>query len=196
MKEVGFMERLQWSKGHAPSEEHVMRIIANRIPACTRVEAAPEHLDRKGTDWLAHRDYGLPPLRLDLKARRDDCLDYGKDDLALETWSVIDITEPEPESPVVRGRKIGWTRDPSKNTDFILFYWRSTGRFLLAPFPSLCFVFERMWHDWAVTYEIAKQETKDPRYGHYYSQCVYVPRREVMLALLRWCDPTRAGVSV
>ena len=182
MRRYDFAERLGWSEGHAPTIEHVSRILVDRIPGCTHITGASNADNRRGTDFLAHRR-GLSPLRIDLKLRDSDCTDYGKDDLALETWSKIEKTEPHPYSPFVSGTSVGWTRDASKNTDLILWHWRSTGRFCLVPFPPLCNAFSRLWRDWAARFPCASQDS-----GAWYSQCVYTPRGVVLHTLLRWMN--------
>ncbi len=179
MNSSSFMDKLEWSQGQFDA---IRRIIVNRIPGCTDVVKASLELDLKGTDWLAQRA-NLLPLGIDVKVRETDYLVLrGEDDLALETWSKIDISDPDPGSPFVAGKQIGWTRDPSKNSDYILWYWADTGRSYLVPFPPLCFVFSRLWRQWVHRYQVWPQHSKEG----WYSQCVFVPRTEVQAAINRW----------
>jgi hypothetical protein len=85
---------------------------------------------------------------------------------------------------VIERRKIGWTRDPSKRTDFVLWHWQDTGRWCLVPFPMLCKVFGEFCPAWASPgsgYRRARQFTPD---GRYHSECVFVPRQVVWDAIL------------
>lgn len=184
MNTFGFSERLDWSEGHAPSLEHVSRILIDRFPGCTHITKASVDIDRNGTDWLAHRR-SVAALGIDLKLRKKD---YGNDDLALETWSVIDIAEPYPWSPRVVGKHVGWTRDPQKNTDYVLWYWRDTRRFVLIPFPPLCSVFQRLWQEWTLEYRCEPQHSRENG-REWFSQCVFVPRARVIESINRWMDP-------
>lgn len=158
--------------GHAPSVEAVATIIKNRIPGCIEIERADLDNDRDGTDYFIYR-HGNEALRLDLKLRDTDFALQGQDDLALETWSVI------PDG-TTQG-KVGWSRDETKNSDFILWYWQDTGRFFLVSFPALCSVFSRFWELWASRYKIARQQSES-----WQSECMYVPREIIIKALNNW----------
>jgi len=154
----------------------IKRILLLRIPGCTEVVRANEAEDYKGTDFWAKRG-DLPPLSIDVKARTKDHLaSRGKDDLALETWSNIDSKLP------------GWTRDPNKRTDYILFYWRDTARFFILPFPPLCKVFTRYWEEWRETYQTEQQTTHGVRGDTWESECVFVPRTLVVNTITAWAS--------
>lgn len=166
-------ERLAYSEGSAPTLEDVRHILVDRIPGCTGIERADNAMDRAGTDWLALRG-SLPPLRIDLKLRSYK----SDDDLALETWSVIER------------HKVGWTRDPAKNADYILWYWDQLKRFCLVPFAPLCRAFQRYWEQWLEQFQHNRQSS-----GDWTSECVFVPRRIVLDAIQRWMigEIPRAG---
>ena len=161
-----FDTQLQWSNGHAP--HGVETILRNRIPDCVAVVRADADHDRNGTDHWAVRPDPLPPLSIDLKARAEDWAPRGDDDLALETWSVI-------------GQKLGWTRDTSKRTDYILWYWADTKRFCILPFHPLCRMFRLHMDEWCATYKVCRQDS-----GLWRSECVFVPRMVVQEAVWRW----------
>jgi hypothetical protein len=172
VRSYGFDEQKEWSEGFAGNLDSVMRIIRGRIPGCTEVRKAQLSDDKQGTDYWADRN-GLPPLSIDVKVRDEDYARRGHDDLALETWSVI-------------GKSPGWTRNAAKRTDFVLWYWRDSGRYCLVSFPSLCFVFTRLWREWTEKYKTKQQNTPSAR-GGWQSECVFVPRRIVFEALVdRW----------
>jgi len=168
-----FGERLRFSQGH--DQRGVTAILLDRVPNATGIRRASEVSDRQGTDYWVDRDHGhLPPLSVDVKVREEDWAakpaPFTADDLALETWSSI-------------GSKVGWTRDPDKRTDYILWWWCDTGRFFLVPFHPLCHVFSRKWSEWQERYKTRPQ----PNAG-WTSECVFVPRIVVVEALNRWSD--------
>jgi len=165
MRYYDFTERLTWSQGFLHGG--IARILRDRIPHCYDVIPAGQDADRQGTDYWAKR-HGLPDLSVDVKVRDEDYAVRGQDDLALETWSVV-------------GGKIGWTRNPDKRTDYVLWFWQDTGRFFLVAFPPLCEVFSRYWQDWRTTYPTAVQTS-----GEWSSECVFVPRSLVIEKLTAW----------
>lgn len=166
MREYAFAERLAWSEGYL--DGGIAKILRDRIPGCCDVTKADTDSDRSGTDYWAVRESGLPPLSIDVKVRSSDFAAKGKDDLALETWSVV-------------RSKIGWTRDSAKRTDYILWYWADTTRFVLVSFPALCRVFRAYWQTWRDQYECSVQTS-----GTWQSECVFVPRDVVMEKIMAW----------
>ena len=166
-----FGERLLWSQGYL--HDGIAKILKARIPGCYDVQKADELSDRNGTDYWALR-HGLTSLSVDVKVREKDFAQYGQDDLALETWSVV---ESRP----------GWTRDQEKQTDYILWFWQDTGRFCIVSFPALCCTFQRYWRDWATEYKTARQSS-----GTWLSECVFVPRQVVLDKLSDWANGTAA----
>lgn len=165
MSNSNFKDRLLWSEGFAPAEE-IAQILKGNIPNTVKVERAETHDDCYGTDFWVHRN-GLSPLSVDIKVRAYDPVnEYGEDDLALETWSVIEK------------EKIGWTRDPNKQTDYVLWYFGGSHRWVLIPFPLLCAVFSQKWNEWSLRYRTARQSS-----GSWHSECVFVPRKEVWDAI-------------
>ncbi len=160
-----FQERLQWADGFL--DEGIEKILQSRIPGCVAVKKAVVEDDRSGTDYWVLRD-GLPPLSVDVKTRSVDHALTGEDDLALETWSVT-------------GTKIGWTRNAKKRTDYILWFWTDSRRFVLVSFPALCRTFRQFWEQWRSTYKVAVQDS-----GGWRSECVFVPRTVVMDKLIAW----------
>lgn len=79
---------------------------------------------------------------------------------------------------------VGWTRDPNKRCDYILWLWQDTGRFCLVPFQMLCKVFSGNWMNWKSQFKTRKQKTRRAS-GDYHSECVFVPRREVWAEIYR-----------
>jgi hypothetical protein len=154
-----------WSEGFADINE-ITQVLLENFPNAINVEKARIAADLAGTDYWVHR-LNLRPLSVDMKARAFDPIqEYGEDDLALETWSVIEE------------EKVGWTRDPNKQTDYVLWYFGGSHRWVLVPFPLLCAVFSQKWNEWALRYRTARQCS-----GSWHSECVFVPRKEVWDAI-------------
>ena len=166
--EYDFNERMAFSDGNMP-QATVETVCMTQIPDAVSVERASTRNDRHGVDWWVYRKHSAA-LAIDAKVREEDWAakphPLTADDLALETWSVV-------EKEVV-----GWTRDTSKQTDYILWIWVDTGRWCLVSFPMLCAVMQDNWKQWLSSYKNSRQSTTR-EYGTYHSECVFVPRREV-----------------
>lgn len=169
--EYSFTERLQWSEGYTTTAT-VDGVLLEYIPGATRIVKADREQDRRGTDWWVYRDCDRT-LSVDAKVRQDDwaATHPNEDDLALETWSVVERKVP------------GWTRNPHKQTDYILWLWTVTRRWCLVPFPMLCAVFSHNWQKWAGSYKVRQQQTPDGYDGSYHSECVFVPRKVIWTAM-------------
>lgn len=163
-----FHDRLIMSQGVAQSAS-ISKILLSEIPGALSVTKATDSQDRSGTDWwvgLSNKQL----ISIDCKVREKDCQQFGNDDLALETWSVIEKNIP------------GWTRDLKKRTDYVLWLWTDTCRWCLVPFRLLCAVFDMHWEKWKEKYKNAKQCTPTSN-GSYHSECVFVPRVIVWRAI-------------
>ena len=145
-------------------------VLLSEIPNAITVRRGNDHDDRTGTDWWVDRQNNKP-LSIDLKARETDYEPRGHDDLALEIWSVV-------EKGIV-----GWTRNPTKGSDYILWFWKDTRRWCLIPFPMLCRVFTLRWQEWQQNYKTAPQKSNLNGYI-YHSECVFVPREIVWASLI------------
>ncbi len=161
-----FDERLRMSQGICETKD-INAILLGNIPGAIWVKKANEGDDRSGTDYWVYHERG-EPYSVDVKVREEDwsIKNARFDDLALETWSVVEK------------QVIGWTRNQSKMTDFILWFWKDTGRWCLVPFSMLCAVFQEMWETWRAQFKTDQQFTPRSN-GGYHSECVFVPRREV-----------------
>lgn len=150
----------------------VKLVLLENIPGAINVKMSSPDEDRAGTDWWVIPKNGRP-LSVDLKARETDFREKtGKDDLALEIWSVKERA------------KVGWTRDLAKTTDYVLWFWKDTKRWCLIPFPMLCKVFIANYLTWSAQYETAIQFTPSTSSG-YHSECVFVPRKVVWLEIIK-----------
>lgn len=164
--EYGFFEQIEMSQGHAVNASVGDVLMAN-VPGAIQVVQSSIADDRKGTDWWVVLG-NKKRLSVDCKVRQDDCIvKFKADDIALETWSVIEH------------RVIGWTRNPDKETDYILWLWKDTGRWLLIPFTMLCGAFIDNWRLWRKQYRTAIQKTTENGIVKWHSECVFVDRRAV-----------------
>jgi len=170
-----FGQQVKMSEGISLSFDF-REVLLTEIPNAIEIRRATQLDDRSGTDWWVDR-LNNRPLSVDLKARGVDYGVRGQDDLALETWSVI-------EQGV-----IGWTRNPAKGSDYILWFWGDTKRWCLMPFPMLCKVFSILWQRWTEIYKTRRQTSN--RNGYIYqSECVFVPRQVVWDSLVKRYSPT------
>jgi hypothetical protein len=174
-REYAFDERMQMSQGISATRDIKTILMAN-IPGTRRVETANQDDDRHGTDYWVYHERG-EPYSVDIKVRDEDwAFKPGRnaaDDLALETWSVIEK------------QVIGWTRNQSKMTDYVLWFWRDSGRWCLVPFAMLCAVMQENWESWRRQFKTCRQHTPREFNNGYHSECVFVPRREVWATIYK-----------
>jgi len=104
--------------------------------------------DDKGIDWVVNYN-----TYVDSKIRRRKY----PGDVALETFSNLE------------SGKLGWTRDFSKKTHFILWLW--TDKYLVLDYKYLRKVFIREWKDWKVRFRVCQQTTNNS----YHSEIIFVP---------------------
>lgn len=161
-----FADELRMSQDES-SNGRIEVILMNNIPGALRAFQAHQKNDRQhGIDWWVELASGRF-MGIDCKIRKQDYAARGHDDLALETWSVVEKLIP------------GWTRVESKKTEYILWLWMETGRWTLIPFPMLCQVFSNYWQSWRKQYKTKTQATIWNGTVAYHSECVFVPRTVV-----------------
>lgn len=167
MHEYDFTTEL--SRTQRDSSDLVVKdLLLKMFPGATSARSTTLIEDRSGIDISLL--YGKRELSFDVKFRDLDPVDrYGIDDLALETWSVVETS------------KVGWTRDSSKRSDYVLWYFTSSGRWALLPFPLLCTIFSENWQKWRNQYRHAVQESNK---GEWHSECVFVPQQVIWDAIL------------
>ncbi len=168
MKTFNFQEQMRMSEGVSDIYD-IEKILLKEFPHAVKIRKAAQAEDKDGTDYWMTLPYGHEQS-IDVKVRDEDFQRQGKDDLALETWSVIKGQDHQ---------KVGWTRDTMKRTDYIFWIWKDTGRWMLVPFPLLCSVFCEHWKQWSKQYQNATQRTLDG----WHSKCVFVPRQIVWDAI-------------
>jgi hypothetical protein len=176
MTEFDFAERLAFSKG--VRERTDIETLRDMISGCERVDRAREVDDRKGVDYWAHL-FGGRALGIDAKARELGASRYwtdGEPDLALERWSVV----PDDLHP---NGVPGWTVDPAKLTDLILFTFdeSDTTACYLVGLPQLRLAFLKFGQQWRRVYRYATQTTRNrDDHGFYRSACLFVPATVVL----------------
>ena len=156
----------------ATASTDVCAVLLAEIPGAIGVERANDLDDRRGIDYWVTLLNGKR-VAVDAKVRSKDRMlaDGSGDDLALETWSVIEH------------QVVGWSRDPMKQTDYVLWLWKDTGRWRLVPFLMLCTAFSRRWVTWSKRYGAHTQTTARQNGTVYRSECVFVPTRTVWAAM-------------
>lgn len=187
-----FHKQLIMSNGTATNKS-IGEILLEAIPGSMRAIQALSVHDRKGTDWLLDMRSG-EWCRIDCKIREEDPKKkYGEhcDDVALETWSVIEK------------KVIGWSLDDKKQTDYVFWLWKDTGRWCLVPFLLLVKAFRAKKDKWMKIYKVAQQKTEGPR-SSYHSECVFVERVELFREIyrqsngysesLKQADPIQVGL--
>ena len=166
-----FGERLGWSEGIGNCDDVKAILLAN-IPQAVEVRKASSDEDRMGTDYWIDRA-GLPPLSVDVKCRSLDPVTtpgIESDDLALEVWSVVEKNVS------------GWTLDSTRETDYVMWFFEPTRRWVLVAFPQLCTAAVRNIDHWKLKYPLRRQCSND---GEWHSECIFVPRQEVWRSIYR-----------
>lgn len=164
---ISYFEKVDFAD-HRDLFLRVRAFLFQKIPGAANVHRSCAENDKNGTDYWVECVNGSF-VSVDGKFREKD---FGKKDLALETFSNVERKLP------------GWARDTTKRTDFVLFHWVDSGRFHLIPFVPLCRAFSARWEQWRSEFETAKQWTTDGHYGgKFTSECVFVPITVVWRAI-------------
>jgi hypothetical protein len=172
MTEFDFDERLTFSKGSRGRCDD--DTLMTMIPSAVEIRDGNTEEDKRGIDKVVRLSSGRT-LAVDLKVRDTGAAKWWKTcpDLALERWSV----KPQNGSQ----GKVGWTLDPAKRTDLVLFLFdpaESTDCYLVG-FHHLRAAFLRCGKEWWGHYKRAPQNTE----GRYQSECVFVPVAIVLDAI-------------
>jgi len=147
-------------------EALVRRVLAECFPDALGIHKAHSKNDMVGADYWIEMAHGRF-IAVDCKVRAVDYATSGKPDLALETWANLEREKP------------GWTRDPGKLSDFILWLWTDTQRHCLVCYPMLRAVFSRRWQEWARRYRTARQKTQSESGAAYTSECLFISSRDL-----------------
>lgn len=180
IRQFGFQEQLVISTGTAANKTIGM-ILIDVIPGAQRAIQSLKMDDRTGVDWWVETQASDRRIAVDCKIREDDPLPrFGKDDLALETWSVVEK------------KVIGWSLDDTKRTDYVFWIFKDTGRWCVVPFALLVRAFSAKKDEWIRMFRVAKQNTD----GRYHSECVFVDRRELWAEIYRQAHGTSESLRV
>lgn len=140
----------QLGLSHGNGRDHESSLMLS-IPHAAAVSKSSEEDDRQGTDYWVTTTSGHR-LSVDLKWNsRDPIESFGADTLLIEWWSAVEF-----------GAK-GWTVDPTKRTDYVLYWFQPTSRYALVPFPLLYAASVANCEAWQFTYDV--METKSTRSG-------------------------------
>lgn len=172
-----FHEKLTVSKGIVKST--CLETIRGMIPGCSNVVANEDvALDKQGVDYVATLRKGAKVL-IDHK-HREPCKQHWQRsamgiliaEIALEIWSVVEA------------KRIGWTLDESKLTDYTLhtFAPDDTDECWLLPFQLLRAAFHKNYQAWTARYKRAKQQSSRGS-SNWTSECVFVPVTTVVDAI-------------
>jgi len=169
-KSYSFRDKLRDSKDKNITKR-ISSILIENIPGALEISKVTQKEDSEGIDLWVNL-YSGERISIDCKIRDEDwsIKNPPRDDLALETWSVV-------ESNIV-----GWTLDVGEKTDYILWFWIDTGRWCLIPFLMLNQVFRINKNKWIKIYQVSRQYTPE---GNYHSECVFVPREIVWGEIIR-----------
>lgn len=153
--------------------EELIRIINNSelhlakmfFPNCVKVKKPSVEMDKKGVDAI----YILntkEEIFIDYKSREKGCSQY---------WNKISKeaqVAPELWSDIER-KKIGWTLDQEKITDYIvhLYYPEDYHEPFMFDFPLYRKIFIRYHRHWKGKYRTEIQNNKN-----WQSECVFIPR--------------------
>lgn len=179
-RQFDFQEQLVISTGTSANKT-IGAILIDVIPGAKRAVQALQADDRTGVDWWVETGATDRRIAVDCKIREDDPLPrFGKDDLALETWSVVEK------------KIVGWSLDDKKRTDYVFWIFKDTGRWCVVPFMLLVRAFSARKDDWSSAYRVARQNTE----GRYHSECVFVDRRELWSEIYRQAHGTSESLRV
>lgn len=118
----------------------VRQIMTKNVSGVLNVFRAHKINDKSGIDWWAEHSSGKM-IAIDLKVNRVEWKPHIKSGdkrtcLPLETWSNVER------------KNVGWTLQPEKKTDYVLWTFQDTGRWCLVPFLMLCRVFRDKKDEW------------------------------------------------
>ena len=132
--------------------------------------------DRVGGDFEVQT--GAGPIFIDYKLREFDPIErFRSDDICVELVSAW-RGNPNPPYPVAAVEESpGWTLDPTKRSDYILYAWsKSNGTFRvwLVDFKALRLEAMARWREWSRRYGVAAVRNRN-----YHTLCTFVPRYDI-----------------
>lgn len=180
LKVHDFYEKLHYSE-LIDFEPSFKEFLIQNIPNAYEIKKTEQEEDKTGVDyWILRKN--LPPIAIDVK-NRDICpiMKFGVDDICIETTSVYTGPKNPPWEDKYR-QKPGWTIDPNKRTDIIVYSWPTEElgirRYWIVYFPLLCRASMLKWREW-----VDKYGEKASYNQNYLTLNVFVPKEEVIEAI-------------
>lgn len=129
--------------------------------------------------------HGGQTYAVELKIRRQDCLNYGMDDVVLEIISNAQSGTP------------GWAVQPKPKTAFLVVVWADTQRALKMPAEGLQRAVNANLSRWWEQYPTRTNPTAAPwaQNGRYSSTTITVPRAEILRAIAASSNEKTGGAA-
>jgi len=177
---ANFHDQKDYADKHGTSSD-VYDFLLSRIAGAVNVYPSDYEDDKAGTDLWVELQNGKR-ISVDVKVRHDDCQNRTNrktnkryDDLCLELWSDVDY------------KRVGWTLNADKTTDFVLWHWVESNRKHLMQFRLLCLAFTQHKEEWLRKYPTHQNTTVfskgTDRKRLVYGEVVFVPRPVVWRAI-------------
>lgn len=174
-----FQERIAFSEG-IDCKNLILKKIMLDIPGAIGLQRAEIKHDKNGTDYWIQREGKLRALSVDLKNREFCPIEkFGSDDACIEIASVYRGANNGVWEDC-RIKKIGWTLDISKETDYIIYTWPNGDklRYWILPFPFLCMASTRNLEIWKAKYKVLPAKNNG-----YLTLSIYPLRTEIAMAI-------------
>lgn len=142
MKPIFFKSTFNQSQSDA-GRLPIERALKLLLPGFRRTIRPSPREDRKGADTKAI--VGKRKVHIDYKIRSKDPRTWGEDDLAIELYSVVEKR--------IRGYQ-------NKSTDFLLWIFKDTGRYVLVPFQPFLELYKTHWKEWEFWLTEPRQTTR------------------------------------
>lgn len=174
-----FDNRLAFSEGIGLPNT-IKKHIIDSIAGAYEIVRASLIEDKTGVDYWVLRN-NLRPLSIDVKHRSFCPIEkYSSDDACIETTSIYIGPNNGNWKDKYRA-KIGWTLNPKKQTDYIVYTWPHENhlRFWILPFPFLCAAARKYWQYWATKYG------EYPALNNGYLTLAVYPLRKIIILAIR-----------
>jgi hypothetical protein len=177
---ANFYDQKEYADKHGTSSD-VYDFLLSRIAGAVNVYPSDYKDDKAGTDLWVELQNGKR-ISVDVKVKDEDCQNKTNkrtnkqyDDLCLELWSDVEH------------KRVGWTLNPDKITDFVLFKWVESKRKHLINFRLLCLAFTQNKEKWIAKYPTHRNTTVFSKGTDWerlvYGEIVFVPRPVVWRAI-------------
>lgn len=161
-----FKDHAAYSEKMKKQDKEIIKKIFPRTVEIIETSRGGEE-DMVGVDYIAV-DHAGKQIKIDVKRRQKGCSKYWKNgvpEIQLEVWAEIK-------------KKIGWTIDDAKETDFVIFIYDKsdyTGETVLMPFDLLKEITKRNLRKWAKQKGCYKKQENKGLYGYFEATCLFMP---------------------